>query len=395
MNRPTRLLGALAAATMAVAGCSSDDDGAAPTTAATETTAAPAETTDPEPTEPERTEPATTEPETTASETTVSETTKPDTTEPGTTEVETTDAATTGPERTDAGTTAPAAQPATCRQLPPGVTETTLSAGGGDHPVRIFVPSSFAGTPLPVVLDWHGLGSNGTQQAIYSGYEALADAEGFIAVHPTGVDSSWELADDQDPGRDDLEFADVLMDVLIQDWCADPQRIYSTGMSNGGYFTARLLCERADRIAAAASVAGTYHPEGCLPARSVPYHAYHGTADAVVPFDGSGESVLAGDDPALRAFFEQVMPEEFAEFAADAGCASQPASTTLGADVIRYDYADCAGGTPMAFFQINGGGHTWPSSPIAGTVTQLGYTTVNIDATRDSWAFFEQHALPG
>ncbi len=395
MNAPTRLLAGLAAATMAVAACSGDDDGGAASTAATETTPAPPEATEPEPTASETTEPATTEPEPTASETTEPEPTESETTEPEPTEPDPTDAATTAPESTDAGTTAPATPPATCRPLPPGVTETTLTAGGGDHPVRIFVPSSFAGAPLPVVLDWHGLGSNGTEQAVYSGYETLADAEGFIAVHPTGVDSSWELADEQYPARDDLEFVDALIDVLIQDWCADPQRIYSTGMSNGGYFTARLLCERADRIAAAASVAGTYHPEGCMPSRSVPYHAYHGTADTVVPFDGSGESVLAGDDPALRAFFEQVMPEEFAEFAADAGCAPEPASTTVGADVIRYDYAGCAGGTPMAFFEITGGGHTWPNSPIAGAVAQLGYTTVDVDATRDSWAFFEQHALPG
>ena len=261
--------------------------------------------------------------------------------------------------------------------------------------MRIFVPSSFAGAPVPVVIDWHGLGSDGTQQAIYSGYETVADAEGFIAVHPTGLGNTWELYDEEDPTRDDLAFVDALLDLLVEEWCADPQRIYSTGMSNGGYFTARLLCERADRIAAAASVAGTYHPEGCRPSRSVPYHAYHGTADIVVPFDGSGESILAGDDPALRTFFEQVMPDEFAEFAADAGCAPEPTSTTVGADVIRYDYADCASGTPMAFFEITGGGHTWPNSPIAGAVTQLGDTTVGVDATRDSWAFFEQHALPG
>ena len=353
----------------------------------------PTVTTESEATQPEATEPETTEAETTEAETTEPETTEPETTEPETTEPETTDAE---PATTVADTTSPATTgPATCGALPPGLTETVLTAGGGDHPVRIFVPSSFAGAPLPVVLDWHGLGSDGIQQAVYSGYETLAEAEGFIAVHPTGLGNSWELGDDQDPARDDLAFVDTLLDLLIDDWCADPQRIYSTGMSNGGFFTARLLCERADRIAAAASIAGTYHPDGCRPSRSVPFHAYHGTADTVVPFDGSGESVLAGDDPGLRTFFEQVMPAEFAEFAADAGCTPEPASTTVGADVIRYDYADCAGGTPMAFFEITGGGHTWPNSPIAGAVSQLGATTVDVDATRDSWAFFEQHVLPG
>ena len=129
----------------------------------------------------------------------------------------------------------------------------------------------------------------------------------------------------------------------------------------------------------------------------MPYFAFHGTADVVVPFDGSGESVLlsGNDDAALRAFFEQVMPDEFAEFAADAGCAAEPTATPVGDDVIRHDYTGCADGTPMSFFEITGGGHTWPGSPMAAFTAGLGYTTDDVDATADSWAFFEQHSLGG
>ena len=63
---------------------------------------------------------------------------------------------------------------------------------------------------------------------MYTGYEALAAAEGFIVVHPTGVPSpgtdanSSELVDGQDPGRDDIAFANALIDTLIDEWCADP-----------------------------------------------------------------------------------------------------------------------------------------------------------------------------
>ena len=267
--------------------------------------------------------------------------------------------------------------------------------------MRIFVPSGFTGEPTPTVLNWHGLGSDGPQQAMFTGYEALAAAEGFIVVHPTGVPSpgtdanSWELVDGQDPGRDDIAFANALIDTLIDEWCADPRRIYSTGMSNGGFFTARLLCEIADRIAAASSVAGTFHPEGCAPARPVPYLAFHGTDDLVVPFDGSGESVLiSGDNPVLRAFFSQVMPDEFGEFAADAGCARRARKAVVGTDVLRHRYRNCDGDASLVFFEITGGGHTWPSSPLADEVAGgLGYTTDDVDATADSWAFFERYTL--
>ena len=142
----------------------------------------------------------------------------------------------------------------------------------------MFVPSAYAGSPLPVVIDWHGLGSNGPHQAMYSGYESVAEAEGFIVVHPTGVADAPRRAElvAAVPGagreRDDLAFAGALIDELVANWCADPARVYSTGMSNGGFFTARLICEMSDRIAAAVSVAGTYHPEGCDPGARCAVH---------------------------------------------------------------------------------------------------------------------------
>jgi polyhydroxybutyrate depolymerase len=299
-------------------------------------------------------------------------------------------------------TTSATAVSATCSDLPIGVTDYTLDAGGAVRDVRVFVPSAFDGSPLATVIDWHGLGSDGPQQAAVSGYEDVAEAEGFIVVHPTGVPApgdsrnSWQLFATQD-GRDDVAFASALIDDLIANWCADATRIYSTGMSNGGFFTARLVCELSDRIAAASSVAGLYHPDACAPERPVPYIAFHGTDDRIVPFDGSGESLLLTGGPLddlLRVFFEQVMPDEFGEFAADNACDAQPTVAQIGDDVTEFEYTGCEDGVPMAFFEIDGGGHTWPSWAIADAVDgALGYTTFDVDATADSWAFFEQHRL--
>jgi polyhydroxybutyrate depolymerase len=287
-----------------------------------------------------------------------------------------------------------------CSDLPIGVTEFDLTAGGADHPVRVFVPSAYTGVALPAVVNWHGLGGDGPTQAGVTLYEGLAETQGFIAVHPTGVPSatdsrnSWQLAPATGE-RDDVVFANELLDHLIADWCADADRLYSIGVSNGGFFAARLMCEMADRLAAVVSVAGLYHPDGCSPSRPVPYLAYHGTDDMIVPFDGDGGSVLTGveTNPALRVFVEQVMPAEFAEFAADAGCDLAPTVLTID-DVIRYDYIGCDDAVPMSFFEITGGGHTWPNWPIADVIDPvMGATTDTVDATIDSWEFFRQHSL--
>ncbi|MFK7920074.1 MAG: PHB depolymerase family esterase [Ilumatobacter sp.] len=391
-----RSLCVLFTASLLVAACSSSDDAGPGATAPvegaepTEVTAAPTTAAEP--------------PATAASEIDVAVTAAP-ATAPPTTE---TPAGDDGDDssRTDVATGEPTDQvllidgPATvrpsCASLAPGVTEFTLEAGGAARDVRIFVPSVAASDPAPVVLNWHGLGSNGPEQAAYTGYEELAEAEGFIAVHATGVEvdgrNSWELSVSDTAERDDLAFADALIDEVVAEWCADPARVYSTGMSNGGLFTSELVCNRSTRFAAAASVAGTTHPPTCAPERAVPYISFHGTADFVVPFDGEDPSTLLSPE-GVDALIDDSTPGEFAEFAADAGCAPEPTIVEETDEVTRFDYLGCDDGVPMAFYEIAEGGHTWPASPLADALADFGYFTQDVDATVDAWAFMSQHSL--
>jgi polyhydroxybutyrate depolymerase len=142
-------------------------------------------------------------------------------------------------------------------------------------------------------------------------------------------------------------------------------------------------------------VAGTYHPDSCTPVRVVPYIAIHGTDDRVVPYFGGDSTLMTSDAPdEVRVFFERVIPDEFGEFAADAGC-DGAVTGDVGADVIRHEYTGCDGDGPLIFYEVRGGGHTWPSSPMAAlTEGALGYTTHAIDATRDGWAFMSQYRVP-
>ncbi len=286
-------------------------------------------------------------------------------------------------------------------QVDTGIGRISSEAGGPIQGAQVYVPTTFDGTLLPVVINWHGLGSDGPQQALFTDYEALAEREGFIAVHPTGTPgpgdnrNSWELIQLDIPNRDDIAFANDLIDQLIADFCVDESRVYSTGMSNGGFFTSRLLCDMADRIAAGVSVAGLSHPDECDPSRAVPFMAFHGTADLVVPFAGGESSLLEGEATEdFTEFFAQVMPDEFSEFAADFGCELEPEVSEIGVETIRYDYLGCDDDVPLIFYEVTEGGHTWPSSPLGPLLLDtLGYTTTDVDATADGWAFMSQFSL--
>ncbi len=326
-------------------------------------------------------------------------TTAPGTTGPSTTEATSTTTTSSPITSTTAPTTVPTTAvpfdgPASCSAAV-GATTFNLDAGGVVHEVRVFLPEGISDdASLPVVLNFHGFGQSGIEQAIFSDYERTAAREGFIVVHPTGVpapgnfDNAWELLEQDFADRDDAAMVESLITIIADNYCGDRSRVYATGFSNGGYFTSRLVCQLSDTIAAAVSVGALTHPDNCEPSRAVPYMAFHGTNDNVVAFDG-GATPNAGD------LINQVIPDEFAEFAADYECDTDAVESRVTDEVIRYDYVGCIDDVPLVFFEIVGGGHTWPGSPSGPLVTgQLGATTTDVSATDDGWAFLSQFSLP-
>lgn len=326
------------------------------------------------------------------------------------------------PTPTSAPTPAPADPTATPTPTPPpgsagcaaaspsaaSVEERTLTTTDGlERTYRLALPDAVAGTPLPLVLDFHGLTSTSEQQALISGWEADAANLGAIVVHPQGTTSPqglpyWNLQSGLDEGVDDVAFTNELLDALEAELCVDPTRVYSTGLSNGGYFSALLACRMADRIAAIATVAAIMHSDDCEPSRPVPVLAFHGTDDPIVPFEG-GESSLTAEgglldsseaSPELAAFFAMKMPEEVGEWAAESSCASEPTVEAVSETVERRVYEGCTGGSAVEFYVVNGGGHTWPGSAVMAAVEDfVGPTTFDVDATELSWDFFSQHVI--
>ena len=68
----------------------------------------------------------------------------------------------------------------------------------------------------------------------------------------------------------------------------------------------------------------------------------------------------------------------------------------VSTDIVTTTYSGCDDDVPLVFHEVIGGGHTWPGTPFAAGLTGFqGYITDEIDATADSWAFFEQHTLDG
>src|SRR5437660_6746977 len=65
----------------------------------------------------------------------------------------------------------------------PGESSQTIRSGGRDRSYVLYVPPGYTGMRrAPVVFTWHGYASSAQAQLTYSGFEPLADREGFLVV---------------------------------------------------------------------------------------------------------------------------------------------------------------------------------------------------------------------
>jgi polyhydroxybutyrate depolymerase len=130
-------------------------------------------------------------------------------------------------------------------------------------------------TRPPLLLVFHGMHETPAHMVARTGFDGLAARDGFVVAYPTSTRADrWQLNHhdgDQDIARIGGFIATVLTRV-----CADPQRVYLTGFSNGGGFTARAGCELADRVAAIAPVSGSYRGLDPCKAGRMPTLEIHG-----------------------------------------------------------------------------------------------------------------------
>ena len=90
-----------------------------------------------------------------------------------------------------------------------------------------------------------------------------------------------------------LEVLIPLLDEIEQNYRVDPERVYVTGLSMGGYGTWQMAFHCPERIAAAAPICGGGKWFFKDRLKDVPIWAFHGANDPVVPLKESEEMVAA------------------------------------------------------------------------------------------------------
>jgi len=266
----------------------------------------------------------------------------------------------------------------------------TLQHGGLSRTFILYVPASYApGVPAPLVFNFHGYSSNAQEQMFYGDFRPIADTAGFLLVHPMGTldgsntpywNSGWGGT------VDDIGFTSALIDFIAASYSVNLDRVFSTGMSNGGFMSYTLACSLSNRIAAIASVTGTMNVNQSLTCNAqhpMPVLEIHGTADATVPYDGNS--------------FMAAIPDVLNYWVDFNNCTTTPqisavpnSNLTDGCTAVHSLYSAGNNGVDVEHYKVIAGGHTWP-----GSAFTIGVTNNDFSASKKIWEFFMQYDING
>jgi polyhydroxybutyrate depolymerase len=280
-----------------------------------------------------------------------------------------------------------------CPTCPPGdsVAATynyTITHDGLQREYILYVPASYTGDEsVPLLFNFHALGSNAQQQMGFGDFRPIADRDGFLVAHPQGTQSEgerplnfWNVGAE---GVDDVGFTAAMIDSIAADYNIDRARVYAAGMSNGGTFSHHLAGLLSDEIAAIASVSGPMTPPMVAvsnPVHPTPVMHIHGTEDPLVPYDGR---------PPFLSVAAQL--EYWVDYN---NCDTIPTITQVpdinpdnAFTVEHFVYEGGDNNVNVEHFKIFGGSHAWPR--IAGQVGN------DIDASEEIWKFLSRYDING
>jgi polyhydroxybutyrate depolymerase len=233
----------------------------------------------------------------------------------------------------------------------------SIESGGIVRSYQVHVPARKASQALPLVLVLHGGRGDGAGMRDLTGMDSSADTAGFIVVYPDGLQKQWAdgrgATNPEKAGVNDVTFLSSLVKQLSSELNADPKRIYATGISNGGFMSARLACDASSVFAAVAVVAATI-PENvrtnCKPSRAVPFMLIHGTADTFVPEVGG--TIVKGEGGEAASTTQTVALWRDLNKCSSAAKISEFNPANDGTSITLERYTGCASGSEVAFYRV-------------------------------------------
>lgn len=289
----------------------------------------------------------------------------------------------------------------------PQFLDASFTNNAGTRAYKLYIPASYIGKPLPLVIMLHGCTQSAADFAAGTGMNAVGEAKRcFIAYPEQSISANpnrcWNWFNPRDQQRDAGEpslIAGITREIMGK-YAVDGTRVYVAGLSAGGSAAAIMSIAYPDLYAAVgvhsglpagsasdlgsalAAMSNPKDPSG-LPhgailhgrGRLVPTIVFHGDKDTTV-HPRNGHHVI-----------RQSRPKEFGDLHA----VSHHGHVPEGHAYTRTDHHDTAGRTVLEMWTIHGAGHAWSGGKPEGSYTD----PRGPDASAEMVRFFFEHPRSG
>lgn len=291
----------------------------------------------------------------------------------------------------------------------------------GTRTYKVYVPSSYNGDAMPLIVELHGCSGNADEEARWSRFNDMAEIYGLLVAYPEQTaDNSggatcwtWYLEGHQERGAGEASIiAGITMEVMSR-WSVDADRVYVGGISAGGAMANVMTAAYPDLYAAAMIYAGCQYKGGpsCLGAQGTLTDEQAGDAMN----EAMGERARVVPVIAIVGEFDQEAPAENTEQVVQQHLANDdlvddgenndsvatvPAETETGQVPGGHSYSidryrDDRGCVLAERWFINGMAHAWSQGQSTGSARDELFTDPNgPDVSTATVEFFLSRPMP-
>ena len=262
-------------------------------------------------------------------------------------------------------------------------TEFVFNHNGADRTYLLDLPDAdTAGLPLVLVL--HGYVSSSQLIRGYSGWSDIAESGEAVICYPQGTADDFGInhwnANLGISQTDDIGFLSELVEFLQESYELSSDCTFTCGMSNGGFMSYTLACERPDLFRAIGSVTGNmsaYDQLNCDPSNVLPVIHLHGTLDPTVSYS---QGVIL-DGPWSGGWGVEEVMDFWTGLMGTTQSTEEAVPNTVLLDLTTVDFIrhfGANGGQEFHHYRVNGGLHDWFGA----------WGNQDIDSTELLWDFF-------